>query len=416
MPAVEAQVAALEIEQIRKKIETVFESDDMFYSSIKKRDVEKVSYRLMRVPLELRPGGKFGYWDPNGGDLGRGNAQTFDKAVVQAVFVKEGIKYTKLTQYSTDDSRKAIANAVRKFTARATDEIRRQLDAQSMQAGTGVVGTISAVATSGGVDTYTLDEDGFGARLVRYGQTIQVFDSTMATLRGSGEITQWDVANKTIQVTPAIASAAADDVLVTEGISSPLSLPALYGVPYQHSNASAGTWLGFNRATTPEIRANRVNGGNNALALPLARLAMNRIGNRVGINNKFNPTAWMHPAQVQAYEELGQLVQFIQKTPKDEALNLYFGENMQMAGAKVRPHFNWNEKRIDFIVDSVWGRAEILPIGFYTVDGRRIFEIRGPSGGVASSEIFYMVNGFQYFVSNPAACAYIDNLAVPDGY
>lgn len=416
MPAVEAQVAALEIENIRKKIETVFESDDRFYSSIKKRDVEKISNRLMRVPLELRPGGSFGYWDPNGGDLGRGNAQTFDKAVLQATFVKEGIEYTKLTQYSTDDSRKAIANAVRKFTARALDEIRRQLDAQSMQAGTGQIGTISAVATSGGIDTYTLDSDGFGARLVRFGQTIQVFDSTMATLRGSGEITQWDVANKTIQVTPAIAGAVATDVLITEGISSPLSLPALYGVPYHHSNASTGTWLGFNRTTTPEIRANRVNAGGNAFSLPFPRLAMNRIGNRVGIDKRFNPTAWMHPAQIQAYEEIGQLVSFIQKMPKDEALDMYFGDKMQMAGANVKGHFNWNEKRIDFIVDSVWGRGEILPIGFYTVDGRKIFEIRGASGGVASSEIFYMVAGFQFFVSNPAACAYIDDLAVPDGY
>ena len=416
MPAVETQVAALELEHVRKKIETVFESDDRFFSSIKKRDVEKISNRLMRVPLELRPGGNFGYWDPNGGDLGRGNAQTFDKAVLQSVFVKEGIEYTKLVQYSTDDSRKAIANAVRKFSARALDEIRRQLDAQSMQAGTGQVGTISAVTTAAGVDTYTLDSDGFGARLVRHGQTIQVFDTTMATLRGSGTITQWDVANKTIQVTPAVAGAVATDVLITDGITSPLSMPALYGVPYQHSNAAVGTWLGFNRATTPEIRANRVNGGNNALALPLARLAMNRIGNRVGIDNRFNPVAWMHPAQIQAYEELGQLVQFIQKMPKDEALNLYFGDKMQMAGANVKGHFNWNEKRIDFIVDSVWGRGEILPIGFYTVDGRKIFEIRGQSGGVASSEIFYMVAGFQFFVSNPAACAYIDNLAVPDGY
>ena len=35
-----------------------------------------------------------------------------------------------------------------------------------------------------------------------------------------------------------------------------------------------------------------------ALTLPLPRLAMNKIGNRVGIDNNFNPTAWLHPAQM----------------------------------------------------------------------------------------------------------------------
>ena len=415
MAVVESQVAALELERVIPKIRVLFERDDKFYANIKKRDVEKISNRQMRIPLELRPGGSFQYFNPNGGDLGRGGGPTFDKAVLNSVFVSENIEYTKLTQWSTDDERKSITNGVRRLTATALDELRRQLDAQMMQAGNGVIGTIDSASTAGGVDTYVLNKD-FGARLMRFGQTIQVFDTTLATLRGSGEITQWDVENKTIQVTPAIAGVVATDKIVTNGITAPLSLPALFGVPYHHSNASVGTWLGFSRSATPEIRSNRVNGGESALALPLPRLAMNKIGNRVGIDNNFKPDAWMHPAQQQAYEEIGQLVIMIQKQAKDEALNMYFGENMQMAGARVRTSYNWNTGRIDFVVNEVWGRGEILPIGFYTTDGRKIFEIRGPSGGVATADIFYMVCGMQTFVNNPAATAYIDNLAVPVGY
>jgi hypothetical protein len=283
-----------------------------------------------------------------------------------------------------------------------------------MQSGTGQVGTISSVTTSGGVDTYVLTNV-FGAKLVRFNQTVQVFDSTMATLRGSGVITKWDVANNTIDVTPAIAASAATDVLITEGITSPLSMPALYGVPYQHSNASTGTWLGFSRASTPEIRANRVNGGGVAFALPLPRLAINYIGNRVGIDNTFKPKAWLHPCQKQAYEDIGQSVSWIQKQPKEEGLNMYF-DKMSMAGAPTMESFSWAKDRIDFVTDDVWGRGETLPVGFYKTDGRNIFEIRGASGGVATAEIFYMVTGFQFFVNNPAACAYIDNLAIPSGY
>lgn len=416
MAVVETQVAALELEHVVPKVRLLFERDDRFYANIKKRDVEKISNRQMRVPLELRPGGAFQYFDPNGGDLGRGGGPTFDKAVLTSVFLSENIEYTKLTQWATDDARKAVVNGVRRLTASALDEMRRQLDSQMMQTGDGVVGVLSVVSTAAGVDTYTLGTDGFGARLVRFGQTVQVFDTTLATLRGSGTITKWDVENKIIDVTPAITGAIATDKLVTNGISSPASLPGLYGVPYHHSNASTGTWLGFSRSTTPEIRANRVNGGSAALTLPLPRLAINKIGNRVGIDNNFNPVAWLHPCQRQAYEEIGQLVSVIQKTAKEDGLNMYFGNNMQLAGASMKDSYSWDKTRIDFILDSVWGRGEILPIGFYTTDGRKIFEIRGASGGVATAEIFYMVVGMQTFVNNPAACSFIDSLAVPTGY
>jgi hypothetical protein len=416
MAMTESQVTALELERVLPKVRTLFERDDKFYSHIKKRgDVEKVSNRQMRIPLEVRPGGSFQYFNADGGDLGRGGGPTFDKAVLTCVFMSENIEYTKLSQWATDDDRKAIVNSVRRLTATALDELRRQLDAQMQQAGNGVIGTVTSDTPAGGSNVITATTDGFGVRLMRYGQTVQVFDSTLATNRGSGVITGWDVENKTVTITPQIAGVTGTDLIVTAGISSPSSNPALFGVPYHHSNASSGTWLGFSRSATPEIRSNRVNGNGGALSLPLPRLAINKIGNRTGMENDFNPTAWLHPAQKAAYENIGQLVSVIYKEGKEQNLDLYF-DRMQMAGAPVTAHFNWDKKRIDFIVDKVWGRAEILPIGFYKTDGRNIFEIRGPSGGVAAADIFYMVVGMQTFLTNPAGTAYIDNLAVPSGY
>lgn len=417
MAQAEAQIAALELERVIPKIRTLFERDSKFYANIKKRDVEKISNRQMRVPLELRPGGSFQYFNPDGGDLGRGGGPTFDKAVLTCVFLSENIEYTKLSQYATDDARKAVINSVRRLTATALDEMSRQLDSQMMQAGDGVIGTVTSDTPAGGSNVLSLATDGFGARLVRFGQTVQIWDTTLATNKGSATITMLDVENKIINLTPQIAGVGAGDKIVTGGIASPSSLPGLFGVPYHHSNASSGTWLGFSRSTTPEVRANRVNAGNAGLTLPLPRLAVNKIGNRVGIESDFSPKAWTHPCQQQAYEEIGQLVSIIQKAAKEEALNMYFGgSNMQLAGAPVTPSYSWDKTRIDFVVDEVWGRAEILPIGFYTTDGRKIFEIRGASGGVAAAEIFYMVVGMQTFVSNPAACSYIDQLAVPVGY
>ncbi len=411
----EADVAGLELERVLPKVRTVFERDDKFYSQIEKRPAEKVSNRSMRIPLELRPGGSFQYFNPDGGDLGRGSGPYFDKAIVNCVFMSENMEYTKLAQWSTDDERKAVINSIRRLTATTLDELRRQLDAQLMQAGNGVLGTITTSTPAAGVDTYTLTTDGFGARLMRYNQTVQVYDSTLATLRGSGLITMHDTVNKTVAVTPSIAGSTTGDLIVVNGISSPTTLPALLGVPYHHSNASTGTWLGFNRANFPEIRSNRVNGGGVALTLPLARLAMNRMGSRVGIDDSMRPEAWMNPAQLAAYEEIGQLMLTATMGSNKDTFDPYYTK-FQLAGAPVKTSFNWDATRIDFIQKDVWGRAEILPIGFYKTDGRNIFEIRGASGGVATADIFYMVVGMQTFVTNPAATAYIDNLAVPTGY
>lgn len=417
MAVVESNVSALELEKVQTKIRILFESDDRFASNVKKKDVETISQRQMRIPMAISPGGNFGYFDPDGGDLGRGGGPDWDKAVLNSVFIKEGIEYTKLTQWSTDNDRKAITNAVKKLTAGVYDELMRQLDSQLMQDGTGTVGVIDTVATASGVDTYVLTSE-FGARLVRQGQTVQVYDTTLATLRGSGEITLWDVANSTIEVTPAITGAVATDVLIVDGLSSPSSIPAVFGVPYHHSNASSGSWLGYDRATTPQIRSNRVNGNNSALALPLPRLAVNMIGNRVGIENSFKLKAWLHPCQKQAYEDIGQAVTMIQQQNQNKSegdLNMYF-DKMQFAGAPDMPSFSWSKKRIDFVSDEVWGRGETLPMGFYKTDGRSIFEIRSASGGLITADIFYLVFGAQYFVNNPAATAYIDSLQIPEGY
>lgn len=417
MAQVESQVTATELEKVLPKVRTVFERDDRFYSRIKKREPISVSNRQARIPLELRPGGSFQYFDANGGDLGRGGGPTLDKAVVSCVFVSENIEYTKLTQWATNNDRKAIANSVRRLTATSLDELRRQLDSQLMQAGNGVIGTITTVSTASGVDTYTLTTDGFGARLMRYGQTVQIFDATLATLRGKGVITAHDQENNTVDVTPAIAGSLATDLIVTDGINAPNSLPALFGVPYHHSNASTGTWLGFPRSTTPEIRANRVNAAGAALSLPLPRLAMNKIGNRLGIDYNARPKAWLHPAQLQAYEDIGQAAIVLNKGGGgSDKLDFYFDGPYNFAGAQGMPSFSWNKSRIDFVDDSLWGRVEILPIGFYKTDGRTIFEIRASSGGVATSDIFYLVNGLQTYMTNPAGAAYIDNLAVPAGY
>lgn len=416
----EAAVIGAELERVAPLVEGLYEVDDTFYSTIdKESNIERISGRDMRIPLKLRPGGYFRQYNPDGGPLGRGGAPFFDKAVINTIPFAFACEWTKKAEWGTDDTRKAVVNAFRDIVASAMPQFRHDSDAMCMTAGNGILGVASAVSTAAGVDTVTLGTDGFGAMLLRSGLKVNIYDTTLATQRTIAvqpEITFYDIPNKTIKLTPATAGFVATDVIVIDGVSgaSPVSL---FGVPYHNNGSSVGTWLGFDRATTPEIRSSRVAAGG-ALAVSQPRLALNKLLDRIGMAaaKRLKLKAWMNPAQMAAYEGLGYLVSIIQKTTRDEGLNLFFGEDMQMAGAAVKTSIHWDKKRIDFLADSFWGRAEMKSPGFYEVGGRKFFEVRDPSGGVATSQLFYLVASWNLFLKNPASASYIDTLTVPTGY
>jgi hypothetical protein len=427
MPAaggVAAGTIAAELERVETKIPILFERDDTFYAHIEKRNGEVVSEISMRVPLEIHPSAVVGQFSSDGADLGTGDMPDYDKAEVNTVEVKCAIQWTTRRKYATDSARKAVINTFRRDLASAMKEFRRALDSLCVTAGNGVLGTITAVTNVGGIggtDTYTLTTDGFGARLLRFKQPLSIWDPTLTTLRnpatlaGEVKVSYYDLANKVIQVTNSPGNVQIGDLLVFSGnwTSPPTSI---LGVPYHDSNASTGTWLGFNRATTPEIRASRVAAGG-FLSLPMPRLAINKVGDRIGADKRKGYDAWMHPCQQQQYEELGFQASIINKEAKEQGLDLYFNDNMRMAGAPVKTHYSWDKTRIDFIDYSVWGRAEFYPIGWYKDDnGLKYFVLRGTSGGVQTSNIAYITCAWNLYVNNPAGCTYIDTLSIPAGY
>lgn len=418
----EANTVGVELERVLPKVKALFDRDDKFFSSIEKRPVEVISSRDMRIPLELRPGLNFGHWDPNGGDMGRGDGSVYDKAVISSVHFRGVCEQTTQSQWSTDNSRKAVLNTFRDQLAKGLREFKRNLDSACMTSGSGVLATSSAVTAAGGTgggDLWTLNVagEGFNARLLRFNLTVAIYDTTLATKRGEAKVNFYDGPNKIVHTLPAVAGVVAGDKLLISGLSG-ASPTSLFGVPYHHSNSSSGTWLGFSRSTTPEIRANRVNAAG-SLALPFPRRAINAMGDRVGedVMEGQSVVAWMHRCQKQAYEEIGQLISQIHKAPKEEGLDLYFNDNMQMAGAPVKTSYSWDKTRIDFINAEYWGRAELHGLDFYKdQEGKRVFPVMGASGGLAAAWLFYFVTSWNLFHTCPAAGSYIDGLTIPTGY
>lgn len=417
----ETVVSALEIEKVRPIVKSAFDYDYLFYGFLKKKKPEVISNRDMRVPLRLRPGGKFRHFNPDGGNLGRGSGISYDKGVIGVQHLLEAVEWTDLSEWSTDDQRKAVLNSFKDGLANALDELQRNVDSICMTDGTGVLGTVTTYAVAGGPggtsDLLTMATDGFRAHLFRFDMDVNIYNAALSTNRTLGSertIVFHDPTANQIAISPTLTTGIATDKVVVSGVSATPPVSVL-GVPYHHSNASTGTWLGLPRATTPEIRANRVAAGG-VLALPHARLAINKIGDRVGkAALKKRLTAWTHPAQSQAYEELAQLATSLQQMPAGKGIDMYYGDNQQLAGAPVKTSYSWDRTRIDFIGDA-WGRAEMKSVDFYKKNGKYIFEGRGTDGGIAAYSLCYPCLSFNIYMDNPAEGSYIDTLAIPAGY
>ena len=95
MALTNAQTVAVQLEKVRKALPILYERDDTFFSKIMKRPVEKVSSRTARIPLQVQPGGNFGYASFDSGDLGRGSGTAYDFAQITPVGVKLGVEVSK---------------------------------------------------------------------------------------------------------------------------------------------------------------------------------------------------------------------------------------------------------------------------------------------------------------------------------
>jgi len=410
-----AQSVALQLEKVRDKLPLLYERDDILLTMIQQRgDVERVSSRNMRLPLQIRPGGKAGLANMDGGDLGRGSGTVYDVAQVSPVFFRHAVEITKLVEYASNAPEKAVENAAKREVKNAMAQFRAFLDKLVQTNGNGVLGSIASI----GASTFTMTKPP-GAMLVYYNQTIQVYDPTLTTNRGSCNVTAVDPFGSTITVDAVPGGTTANDVIVHDGLTGAQPV-SLFGILYHQSNATTGTWLNLNRATYPvELATPRVNGNNSALTPGAVRLAINKVRKALGSNQVSKLIAYTSLEQEHQWEQLGVTIsQIIKEGAGGRAsdLDLLFTGEKSMAGVPIKSSINANQSRVDFLDLSHWGRAVMQDIDFYDVGGQTVFPIYGASGGLASAYIFYFVTGFQVWNESPRSGAFIDNLAIPAGY
>lgn len=412
MPQTTADVVALQMEAIHRVLPDLYGYPDHLASKIQAKPAQKVSSREYRIPLGIGPGSRFGYVSLAGGALGRGTASVYDKAVLTPLASRIAVEINEDALKQTEGEPKSIRNLLNVEVKKAMKEMRTQHNASLQTAGDGVLATVTAAG--GGVITVAAAP--FYAQLLRRRQKVCVYDSTKATNRGTAEITAINYKTSACTVDTVPGGTVATDVLLPEGVSG--ANPVwYYGKAYHISDAAAGTWLGFNRANEPAIRANGVNASNNALTTAPVRLALNMILQRMDTVNPKSLRAHMHPCQLAAWEELAVLVSEIHKGSGNENVDLLFDQKF-MAGVQIERDTQAARDRIDFIDFDAWGKIESAPVDFLkTPDGRyftRPFDTTG--GSPLAALLFHIIWFGQFFTDNPAAQAYIYSLAIPSGY
>ena len=415
-----AQTFALQKEKVRPQLSLLYQLDDTLWGEIESRgDVEVVSSRPTRVPLELLAGGTFTTNSPDGGDLGLGSAPITDFMTLVPVYFFQCSQWTKQAEISTNANEKAIEDYSKLIMKRAMKNFRTYMEAVFTQgAGDNQLDTVVSTGTN---VIYVHNANQFQDQ-----QPIDIWTTTGGTFVGTVTVQSVDAANKALWLTgPVPAGTTAGYGLYVRG-SAGVANSGLFGLFQYAYGQNSGTVAGLQRTSYPgKLIMPYVNGQSQTLTQSTARKLTAQMQIALGataaydLDLQFN----MGPDMMAAWENTGIAVsQVIQ--------NQLTGDSSQDMLKKHTPktfmgypivnkglgNIHAKQGRIDGVCVKCYFRCENQPIDFLEYGGQTIFPQYGASGGLAASTFFYLWEGVQVGNENPRAGCYVDSVAIPAGY
>src|SRR5258708_38387410 len=128
-PPSNIQSVALQLEKVRKTVPTAYEQEHILLDMIDKRgDVIDASTRNIRLPILMRPGGKFSQGTADFDDMGRGSGSTWDVGTLSTLHLRFAWEGSKLAEYGSDSRKKSLINLAVTESAQALKNAKRTLD------------------------------------------------------------------------------------------------------------------------------------------------------------------------------------------------------------------------------------------------------------------------------------------------
>ena len=411
------QTLALQLERVRDKLELLYEREDTLWGLIKSEtDVDPVSTRNMRVPVQALAGGLASQFNPDGGDLGRGSGTTFDYGQITPVYLIIGVEVSRLAEIATNQGSKAIESIAKVEPANAMKQFNKFIDTLLNTDGSGTLDTVVSVTSPNQITVNNANQ-------FADNQNIQVWSALGGTNRGTCQILSCDPNSNILYIAGAgyPAGTQANDLLIIAGAPA-VAGTSLLGVEYFQTNSNSGSWLQLPRASYPgKLKTPYVNGNSGSPTPALVRRMFAQLEFALGIEvaDEQKLVFYMNNDMAAAWENNGLNVTIVnQQQLKGSESEDMLKKSMpsQMAGRKIVRSVHAKPGRIDGLCLSHWGRCENQPIDYWDVGGQTVFPIYGGSGGLAAASIFYYWTGVNVFNANVRAGVYSDTLAIPSGY
>lgn len=410
------QSVALQLEKVRKHVPTAYEQEHILLDLINKRgDVLDASTRNIRLPMLIRPGGKFSQGTADFDDMGRGSGSTWEVGTLSTMQFRHAFEVSKLSEYATKGNDKAVEDVAVREVAEAMKMFKRALDCVYQTNGTGQLDSITSIAGLVlGVNN---------PNIFYYNQDIQVYPTGLASAsRGVATVVAVDPLLKTITLNQLPPGTIVTDALVLNisqgaGGANPVSLE---GLQYNHVDSASGTWNNVPRASYPEVlKTPHVAVGGGAITPGLRRLGENKLRRVLGAKFSEEMIAFMNVDQEAAWENTGIVV----STVIQDQLKGNSSQDMlkrkppkTFGGIEIETSIHAALQRIDVILLKHWGRGVTKEVGFFEEGGQTVFPIYGPSSGLVAGYLSYIDTVFNVFMDCPRFGIFWDGLALPPLY
>jgi hypothetical protein len=409
-----AAAIAAEIEAIRPELPELVLFASVLWGKLEaNNDLTPVSSRPTRVPLQTGTGGIFGVFGPDGTDMGTGSGLSETPGYISCAFYSQCTQWTALAEWSTDSSAKAIANYVALNHKQAAKTLGGYLDVLAQGDASNTIDTIVSV--------------GAGQLVVNnanYFQTNQLIDIWTAV--GGAFVTTLQVATvdpqtNSIWTTSAVpGGVVAGQVIMVHGASGQANTGIL-GLKYYNVASNTGNFLGIPRPSFPGVfTAQNINRSGGALT-PASVIALQsavELAMGPDIAAEMEPVAHCNVDMRNAWELLALNVNtnIYQEVKGDENADMLKKQRPKMMGGRpILLNPRATPGRIDFVDMKNMSRVEVRAADYYDVNGQTVFPTIGASGGINSSNLFYLVFGGNLLMNNPRLSSFMSNVAIPSG-
>lgn len=406
-----ASIAA-QVEAIRPNLEPLMLMSSVLWGRVEARtDMTPVGSRPTRVPTQPITGGQFAVFGPDGQDMGLGSGPQEVPGYLSCAYYLQASQYTAQAEWSTDSSAKAIQDYVSLTHEQAAQTFGGYMDVLAQGDGSNTLDTVVAVVT-GGLSVNN-------ANFFQSNQLIDIFTAVGGTFVTTLQIDVEDVNSNTIWTTTAIpGTVTAGMVIMAHGASGQANT-GIFGLKYYNVGANVGNFMGIPRASYPGryIAAN-INMGGQSLTPAAVRAVQVQVVLNMGqkVAAATEPVIHCNVDMQVAWENNAIPVQSItmNEVKGDQSVDmLKKTAPTMMAGREILVNPRATPGRLDFIdLKNMW-RIETKPTDYYEVGGQTIFPAIGASGGIQSSNLFYLVVGAQLGINNSRIVSYMTNVAGP---